>query len=140
MKIKMPDKVAAGIAMTQEQKRIKIAEACGWKKYFPTPESIDRGCPRYEYWVKPRSSLTFSDNFRSGHLPSPPDYFNDLNAMHEAENVLRTNLDYMQLHAWNNYCQHLGFYLTDRNVHDNNCINATSSQRAEAFGKTLNLW
>ena len=67
---------------------------------------------------------------------SVPDYFNDLNAMHEAEKTL---VDH----------QHLLFRkaLWDVVIDDENdtewdrCwISSTATQRAEAFGKTLNLW
>ena len=54
---------------TQEQKQIKIAEACGWKW-----ESRIRGA--IKVWNKPPLML-FHDN-------ELPDYFNDLNAMHAA--------------------------------------------------------
>jgi len=51
--------------LTQEQKRIKIAQAQGFK-FSPTGRSIE--CP---FWGQP-----------------VPDYFNDLNACHEMENHL----------------------------------------------------
>jgi hypothetical protein len=79
--------------MTQEQKRIKIAEAVG----------------------------------------KDADYFNDLNAMHEAEKVagfMSDNFKGRKLKR--TWCRHMGGNL--------NIWFATATQRAEAFGKTLNLW
>jgi len=46
--------------MTQEEQRVAIAEACGWKTGYRDPEA----------WHP------------------LPDYLNDLNAMHEAEKML----------------------------------------------------
>lgn len=98
-----------------------IAKACGWTKF--TPDTIQ-----------------FTAQRADGKWGLIPDYLNDLNAMHEAEKVLRCSVDYIQIHAWNNYCIRLGFFLRPQDVHDNNCIHATAEQRAEAFLKTLNLW
>lgn len=58
--------------MSEEQKRIRIAEACGWKEVMPEGKSA------------------------SGIHPDPtayrrvfvPDYLNDLNACHEMEKTL----------------------------------------------------
>jgi len=49
--------------MTDQQQRIAIAEACGWH------------CNQFGLW-----GIDFAD----GVSGSPPDYLNDLNAMHEA--------------------------------------------------------
>lgn len=61
----------------------------------------------------------------------PPDYLNDLNAMHEAEKVLGEPkcyeyVDYLPSH----YQGRTNFALA----------HATAAQRAEAFLRTLNLW
>ena len=58
----------------------------------------------------------------------PPDYLNDLNAMHEAEKVLTSP-------QWDKYTVALLFATEHRMF----CA-ATAAQRAEAFLKTLNLW
>ncbi len=86
--------------LTNEQKRIKIAEACGWR-YKNT----------HAMWLSPSGQPGFTDC---------PDYLNDLNAMHEAEQVLTD--------------EQLEEYFT--RIHKN----FSASQRAEAFGRTLNLW
>ncbi len=62
------------------------------------------------------------------------DYTSDLNAMHEAEKVLRkpikpTDSDSIISDRMHDYAEALNY-----------CIDATAAQRAEAFLKTLNLW
>jgi hypothetical protein len=57
----------------------------------------------------------------------PPDYLNDLNAMHEAE----TALDYNQLREMEDS---VSFQFAVYPFH------STASQRAEAFLRTLGLW
>lgn len=99
--------------LTNEQKRIKIAEACGWTQHSDG------------YWshltLTPRGSVSAS---------ALPDYLNDLNAMHEAERVL----DGSQI---DEYKHRLKIVVTDKE-RISQC--ATATQRAEAFGRTLNLW
>jgi len=113
--------------MTPDQQRIAIAEACGWKRYEPNPESISRGYPKWGYWIKP----VFS--FREP-LEYPPDYLNDLNAMHVAEKVLTDE-------TW-------PIYLSLLTKKDQKTLtqtwmpvaHASASTRAEAFLRTLNLY
>jgi hypothetical protein len=96
--------------MTQDQKRIKIAEACGWKT----------GYRDLEAW-RPL-----------------PDYFSDLNATHKAEKVIvdwvayRINLSRVVGIGCApdlDICDDIKSFLS-----------ATAAQRAEAFGLTLGLW
>lgn len=100
--------------LTQEQKRIKIAEACGMTGW------------------REASML--------------PDYFHDLNAMHEAVSHIPDG-------ARPQYRRNLSVVVNGLSVasictmpdahYDREVwkyINATAAQRAEAFGKTLNLW
>lgn len=121
--------------MTQEQKRIKIAEACGIEVCEGCFNAIDTECC---CCGSPMEGHSYYD----GHSPTPmgcrcgydkqpqprwrgvPDYLNDLNAMHEAEKVLFGKV------GWVHYSQ----VLLLGNTH------ATAAQRAEAFGRTLNLW
>lgn len=58
-------------------------------------------------------------------MPEPPDYLNDLNAMHEAEKTMTG----LQRDAY-----------FDRLVWFGPPLFATAAQRAEAFGRTLGLW
>ena len=69
--------------MTDEQKRIKVAEACGWVKWDGTNVSNSRG-------------YLFAEQL--------PDYQNSLDAMHEAEKILLTSI-----HQKRNYLEWLGW-------------------------------
>jgi len=105
--------------MTDEQINVAIAEACGWRKedgvYMWTANGIDYTCP--DLW----------------------DWANDLNAMHEAEQILkrmgpeyaRNLLDIVSRNAG------IGIqYAHGSFAH----IKATARQRAEAFLRTLGKW
>jgi hypothetical protein len=58
-----------------------------------------------------------------------PNYLNDLNAMHEAEKVIRGDHD-----LWGRYLVFLSQSAPECRVF------STAAQRAEAFLRTLNLW
>ncbi len=114
--------------MTPESQRIAIAEACGWKRI--TEESLVLGIRR-AVWMKP--------GHEQDHGFTPPDYLEDLNAMHEAEKVL----NYKQVREFDKQL-HKVMHLFDWQNGGSNCANyawhATASQRAEAFLRTRNLW
>lgn len=98
--------------MTDEQMRIKIAEACGWIHHHMRPSETERHQKKWYY------------------LSDLPDYLNDLNAMHEAEKVLKGGMR-------SKYDAELTLIC----LRDYNFIwESTARQRAEAFLKTLNLW
>ncbi len=103
--------------LTQEEKRIKIAEACGWQQ-------VDQRGGEPFAWKNPSIGLG-----NGGYLP---DYFNDLNAMHEAE------MQHFDILVKGQY------WLVLSDTMDNGLQvghwPATATQHAEAFGKTLNLW
>ena len=99
--------------MTQEQKRIKIAEACGWAVHD--------------------TSTLFGRHAYGCHSATIPDYFNDLNACHEMEKVLKD-------HEIEQYNDLLGSFLWSGYPASRRNFHATATQRTEAFGKTLNLW
>jgi hypothetical protein len=102
--------------MRPEQQRIKIAEACGWKRH---PLQMNKN-----FWIHfPSEKQARDDN-------DLPDFLNNLNAMHEAEKLLRAKDE-----LWGEYCGHLV-----KNGSWFNAVDATAAQRAEAFLKTLNLW
>jgi len=108
--------------LTQEDKRIKLAEAGGWKR-----KSVDLEYPlsRPEgRWEK--GELTV---FHFGQLP---DYFNDLNAVHELEKVLTKPQQ-------NKFILELDVIIRgDGDYFD--IAHATAAQRAEVIGLTLGLW
>jgi len=101
--------------MTNEKINAAIAEACGWRKedgvYMWTANGID--------WTSPELR----------------DYCNDLNAMHEAEKVLK---GYEQIvdYVWN-LENRSGDWSTDKHMMG---THATARQRAEAFLRTLGKW
>jgi O-succinylbenzoate synthase len=66
------------------------------------------------------------------HYPIP-DYLNDLNAMHEAEEVLQRHME-----KWWNYVSKLA--VANSTLGLGGEAHATAAQRAEAFLKTLGLW
>lgn len=104
--------------MTQEQKRIKIAEACGWKRHYNTDMQWRYDGDGPDDWI-------VEDDL--------PDYFNDLNAMHEAEKILKD-------HESEQYNDLLGSFLWSGYPASRRNFHATAAQRAEAFGRTLGLW
>lgn len=115
--------------MNTEQQRIAIAEACGWTKVKAAR-------------IQASFSLTWRD-FVNGLPPDAakddpysavPDYLNDLNAMHEAE---------QKMEYWDGYISNLKFICGDpqsEGYSTHKAYRATAAQRAEAFLKTLNLW
>ncbi len=112
--------------MTPEQKRIKIAEACGWKNIRELDDLYPDGSVACGVWWQGENP-----NGQDGDLI--PDYFNDLNAMHEAEKVLTDGQSATYQRALETSRRFTGaaeFYT----------FHATATQRAEAFGRTLGLW
>lgn len=131
--------------MTPEKQRIAIAEACGWRT---DSELVSFGwrpslcaIPTYKYAPIDRVPL--------------PDYLNDLNAMHEAEEVLTE----WQKEAYALVISELipeddGFvktpYVPSANAYIGyiecpagvtfKMIHATAAQRAEAFLRTIGKW
>ena len=106
--------------MNKELQQIKIAEACGW-----TAEQNSNGYWRavnkkhgnaVELWLSEQNVWSLGI----------PDYLNDLNAMHEAEEVLDCN-------QWEQWHRIVVEWQTD-------LARLTAAQRAEAFLKTLGLW
>lgn len=117
--------------MKPKQQRIAIAEHCGWSRIENAHTMMIGGL-----WVgyPPNNALV-------GQKEQIPDYLDDLNAMHEAEETLDT-------------IQHLMFYQEMVHILDTNedgshrygaCLywetmHATASQRCEAFLKATDRW
>jgi len=111
--------------MKPEAQRIAIAEFCGWKKDIAEQWKDGDG------FYRPSGSLTYRQHtveFKAGH---PPDYLNDLNAMHEAELLLNNE----QAGEFERVLRRVCFGLSYRNV-----ISATAAQRAEALLRTIGKW
>jgi hypothetical protein len=114
--------------MNKEKQRIAIAEACGWKMHdhpdcLAKKEGwVSRG---WETWVmNPSGLLVFKHDI--------PNYLNDLNAMHQAEKVLRDDRE----------AAFRGWLWLAHGQPEMRCaiVHATAAQRARAFLETLGLW
>ena len=91
--------------MNPEQQRIAIAEACGWLKVH-------------------------------GHsVAGIPDYLNDLNAMHDAEDWIPHHLSHIDY--WQKGYGRFQTLLAELTITP---YSATASQRAEAFLRTIGKW
>ena len=107
--------------MTNHQINIAIAEACGWTECEHV-ESLGLCKGKHENALP---------QYPTGHSQLP-DYCNDLNAMHEAEEVFST------WRFWD-YADILN-RLVPNDMGKDSYIRASARQRAEAFVKTLGKW
>lgn len=110
--------------MNPEAQRIAIATSCGWDF---DPAEAWRWVSRGQWCKRPDSDELW---FRS-HVP---DYLHDLNAMHDAEKVLRkvmggNDSDAIIANRMTQYAELIDY-----------AIDATAPQRAEAFLRTLGKW
>lgn len=115
--------------MTDNEIRIAIAEACGWK-----PEVRRAEIPEAEF-VHEETFWIRGDETRRG--PWLPDYCNDLNAMRDAIITLDSPQSTDFLLLINSVVE------TPENEgrwHTFHTINATARQRAEAFLRALGKW
>ena len=117
--------------LTKEEKRIKIAEACGYQRSLNKSWTNAIG----QRWLKPGHDKSILHFWIS--LKDLPDYFNDLNAMHEVEKDMQSIIQ-------ERYANKLRVIISEIELDDYNenwhPMTASASQRAEAFGLTLNLW
>lgn len=130
--------------MTEQEMRVAIAEACGWKRH-----KTQFG---YE-WEDPEGRRGFvrrHEDRGGDYLVSAPDYLNDLNAMHVVEQELKSKHGHKSVgNLHRNYLLHLmnvmnpgvelwdnGTYLGDW-THAIKTAEATAKQRAEAMCRTL---
>ncbi len=119
--------------MKPEQQRIAIAEACGWTQCEHV-ESIGlaKGFPPLN---NPPSYGTYENG-----MAQLPDYLNDLNAMHEAEQTLWQK-DWASRY---DFVDKLARILNPTHGHHLqsgiDLLDATASERAEAFLRTINKW
>lgn len=116
--------------MTDDEKRIAIAEACGWRRNpvydIPNPQSattIPGPKLGYEAWVNPEGRMVWSLEL--------PSFLSDLNAMHEAEKHLNEEYNGLGSRTYfrNVLCQICGSHAK--------AVHATARQRADAFLKTI---
>ena len=116
--------------MKPEQQRVAIAEARGYTH------------------VRIIKSIDGSPDIGIGHHPtephSVPDYLNDLNAMHEAEQML-SGEQKEQFIFWLNHLHpsadiHYAEKKRELRLDVFDLVHTTAPQRAEAFLRTLGLW
>jgi len=110
--------------MTQEEKRIKLAEAAGWTE-IQWSELINSRIA-----IENKHFCRETEQFRCLWLP---DYFNDLNAVHELEKYLTQD----QANSCDDYLANSKQDGTWAGCH---IWHQSAAQRAEALGLTLNLW
>jgi hypothetical protein len=123
--------------MNEQEQRIAIAEACGW-----TIRRTGGAIPLHQVFEpsgKPCCPYATAGDSWRGYLP---DYLHDLNAMHEAEKMLKENQhgDF-EAFIMQVCCPDQGeaegefeldsFWPT---------LHATAAQRAEAFLRTIGKW
>lgn len=123
--------------MTPEAQRSAIAEACGWTElhYHDDPKLVSKSLCGHPPGLdgKPSPGTTRNDVY-------VPDYLNDLNAMHEAENALPDrlmNLTYVEELSAVCGIDEGGEWTT---TEDWQLLHATARQRAEAFLRCLGKW
>jgi hypothetical protein len=104
--------------LTDEQKRLKIAEACGKHQYLGCLSHGSRCTNCGELIGEPQ------------HYIRPPDYLNDLNAMHEAWKTLSEEKKHR-------FQAHLQRIVVDEFQSDSWLICAEARQRAEAFLRAI---
>jgi len=107
--------------MTPNKINKRIAIACGWSTRSGWKLEFERWHEDPEhYWICP---VTLD-------RCEPPDYYNDLNAMHEAERGMGN-------YQWWKFVSHLTDICGGGTALG---ISATAPQRAEAFLRTIGKW
>jgi len=106
--------------MTKEKINIAIAKACGWRQ---------SKSPMWEGWWHQKGKRTYQR--------FAPDYCNDLNAMHEAENHLPSDKKEDYWYQLYENCRRSVFSRVEDNY---KMLHASARQRAEAFLRTINKW
>lgn len=120
--------------MKPEAQRIAIAEALGWKLW---DGEYMGGCEFSEHilkWISPEGRNIIGP-YPKTYLPFP-DYLNDLNAMHEAEELLDVPDEHGR-DLWGRYHTELARYGA---AGVRWCIHPRSKVRAEAFLRTIGKW
>jgi hypothetical protein len=115
--------------MTPEKQRIAIAEACGWV------------CETDNYYI---DSIAWRNENERCSTIDLPDYLNDLNAMHEAEESLSIEQKEGAVPLCYHECLHDVVIRSNKGLTVGRfwylAIHATAAQRAEAFLRTIGKW
>jgi len=116
--------------MTDTEIRIAIAKLLGWKVTFTDglPKTV---CP-FELINPGGSRAGYAFDEQTLWQYASPDYSNDLNAMHSAEEWLLNERPY----DWMKYCKTVCSDFEPDAI----AIHATARQRAQAFVHTLRTW
>jgi len=122
--------------MTPEAQRIAIAEASGWTRVWDCA---------FRQWTQRSPDKAWAtcdpDPNANWELHRLPDYLNDLNAMHEAEETLSRNQRAEYWHEIIKLCNQHARLLNDFDrVGIFYQLHATAAQRAEAFLRTIGKW
>lgn len=107
--------------MTNEEINIAIAETFGWEQ-----------C----HWNGAYDETKGIPPIRPSKFEVIPDYCNDLNAIHEAETHLDSDVDWQ---LWEDYVFNLNEVI-GRNHREDRLVHATARQRAESFLRTVGKW
>ena len=106
--------------LTEEEQRIKVAELCGW--VYDGKRVAATGRPAESIWMR---------EGKWGRMFEMPDYIYDLNAMHEAE-------DLVFAHIHSEVGEQYSLKLVEICAgSERESIRATAAQRAEAFVLTM---
>lgn len=118
--------------MTQNEKRIAIANACGIHWVEAGRLDIPNATQLWDcHWADSKTLQKLIDGSLAPCRCELPDYFGSLDAMHEAEKFLTDNQ--FSCYGWT-------LLQSEPNIECRRYLSATAEQRAESFGKTLNLW
>jgi hypothetical protein len=116
--------------MTDEQINIAIAEACGYEWRVGIYGNCRGLFHPDDNYLKVQPCLDMLLPISSDCAKKVPNYCNDLNAMHEAEELLLSGY-------WMRYCECLTGLL-GKSVYAS--VHAKARERAEAFLKTIGKW
>lgn len=112
--------------LSDEARRVKVAELCGWKK-SDSIYSFEIGVNQHGFWKKP---IYFWLNPKGEQCLGLPEYLTDLNAMHEAEELIYGDERWRTYEGW--------LWDTTNSIEGGgDLIHATAAQRAEALALTM---
>lgn len=135
--------------MNKQKQNVAIALACGWKRGTIQREwgKPDKIVNESWAWTPPQGWLGSDSKFAKAYLNdresgilTPPDYCDSLEAMHEAENILGPSERFSFSAILIRILGVADETKAQVELSDFDLLHANSTQRAEAFLKSLNLW
>ena len=121
--------------MTQEEQRIAIAEACGWKcnGHLDQLAATVGWEFAYQFVLTPEGKLVTHNSI--------PDYLNDLNAMHDAVMCLDKTIHEKDVCLCDVFSSELAKSRTEPQIWSMfDLLTTTAAQQAEAFLCTIGKW